>query len=455
MVPDQSPKRGKLGLGVTEEMQRPVKAIDVVGLSKIYQRGDCRVAGYRTLRDSVAQVASNAMQRSKRLFSGNASRDGASRSQFHALRDVSFEVARGEAVGIIGSNGAGKSTLLKVISRITMPTAGRITLKGRISSLLEVGTGFHPELTGAENIFLNGAILGMSRVEIERRFDEIVEFAEVADFLHTPVKRYSSGMFVRLAFSVAAHLSPDILVIDEVLSVGDLRFQRKCLDFVKQLQSTDATILIVSHNMASIRMLCDRVIYMQKGQVAFDGDVSDGVTRYEQDHELAIAPWAEEKLAHQSQSHGFCVKRVELLNQQDEESHLYDMGERIRMRIHFTSKAPIDDAILSVGVCRTDGVSVCNYNTHTDRAPFAVCGGDGVIDLITPPIRLVSERYSIQLMLWSNGFQRLISAQQGPQFQVRHELFGTDFGVFHEPAEWRDLTHSPSPTGGSLTGAVP
>jgi lipopolysaccharide transport system ATP-binding protein len=202
------------------------------------------------------------------------------REEFWALRDVSFAVQPGEVVGIIGRNGAGKSTLLKLLSRITEPTSGRLTLGGRVASLLEVGTGFHPELTGRENVFLNGAILGMTRAEIARKFDAIVEFAEVEQFLDTPVKRYSSGMYVRLAFAVAAHLEPDVLVVDEVLAVGDAEFQRRCLGRMREVSQGGRTVFLVSHNMAAIQALCGRIIWLERGKVAYDGRVDEGVSRY-------------------------------------------------------------------------------------------------------------------------------------------------------------------------------
>ncbi|MCA1832480.1 MAG: ABC transporter ATP-binding protein [Actinobacteria bacterium] len=198
----------------------------------------------------------------------------------HALSDVSFDVAAGEALGIIGRNGAGKSTLLKILSRITRPSGGVVRLRGRVGSLLEVGTGFHPELTGRENIYLNGAILGMSRRDIRRRFDEIVAFAETERFLDTPVKRYSSGMYVRLAFAVAAHLETEILIVDEVLAVGDADFQRKCLGEMEGLRQQGRTLLFVSHNLVAIESVCHRAIYLEQGRVAFDGRADDAVSTY-------------------------------------------------------------------------------------------------------------------------------------------------------------------------------
>jgi lipopolysaccharide transport system ATP-binding protein len=195
------------------------------------------------------------------------------------LKDVSFEIKQGDRVGIIGRNGAGKSTLLKILSRITEPTEGRISINGRVASLLEVGTGFHPELTGRENIYLNGAILGMSRVEIKKKFDEIVAFAEVEKFLDTPVKRYSSGMYVRLAFAVAAHLEPEILIVDEVLAVGDIQFQKKCLGKMEDVGKEGRTVLFVSHNMATVTTLCRRAIWLVNGQVNSEGD-AEHITQY-------------------------------------------------------------------------------------------------------------------------------------------------------------------------------
>ena len=205
---------------------------------------------------------------------------------FWALRDVSLEIREGERLGIIGRNGAGKSTFLKILSRITEPSAGRVTLRGRVASLLEVGTGFHPELTGRENIYLNGAILGMSRVEIRRRFDEIVAFAEVERFLDTPVKRYSSGMYVRLAFSVAAHLEPDILVVDEVLAVGDAQFQKKCIGRMDDVARSGRTVIFVSHNMETVLRLCTRAVLLKAGRLHADGSVESVITEYLRDGEV-------------------------------------------------------------------------------------------------------------------------------------------------------------------------
>src|SRR5262245_46580413 len=232
---------------------------------------------YKTIRESITDIALNPIRRLRAGLSADAPNG---EHAFWALKDVSFEVKRGEVVGIIGRNGAGKSTLLKILSRITEPTAGRVTINGRVASLLEVGTGFHPELTGRENIYLNGAILGMTRAETRRKFDDIVAFAEVERFLDTPVKRYSSGMYVRLAFAVAAHLDPEILIVDEVLAVGDTEFQRKCLGKMGEVASGGRTVLFVSHNLPAVSSLCNELITLADGNIVFHGHPNEGIPSY-------------------------------------------------------------------------------------------------------------------------------------------------------------------------------
>lgn len=259
-------------------MSAPI--ITVAGLGKRYvltheQRSD-------TLRDTLSNGVRGLLRRFTQGKDPNS-------EEFWALRDVNFSINRGEVVGIIGRNGAGKSTLLKILSRITEPTTGRVTLRGRVASLLEVGTGFHPELSGRENIFLNGAILGMSRAEIRAKFDEIVAFAEVERFLDTPVKRYSSGMYVRLAFAVAAHLEPEILIVDEVLAVGDAAFQKKCLGRMNAISRSGRTVLFVSHNVEALRSICQSGILLEAGRVVARGDIQEVISRYHRPQsELAV-----------------------------------------------------------------------------------------------------------------------------------------------------------------------
>lgn len=251
------------------------------GLSKKYLIDhNAEQARYVALRDILARGARNLQRKAGDIVHGRTRDSFARAEEFWALKDVSFEVKRGEILGIIGRNGAGKSTLLKILSRITEPSAGRVTIKGRIASLLEVGTGFHPELTGRENIYLNGSILGMTRAEIQRKFDEIVDFADVEKFLDTPVKRYSSGMYVRLAFAVAAFLEPEILVIDEVLAVGDFEFQRKCLGRMAAVAGDGRTVLFVSHNLGAVEALCTVCIGLQAGRVFHQGTPRETINLY-------------------------------------------------------------------------------------------------------------------------------------------------------------------------------
>ncbi len=264
-------------------MSEPI--ITVEGLSKRYliahnseRQGHKR---YIALRDVIGHELWNIARKTRHMLQGRQVLQGDRVEEFWALKDVSFEVRQGEVIGIIGRNGAGKSTLLKILSRITEPTEGQIVLRGRVGSLLEVGTGFHPELTGRENIFLNGAILGMTRREISKKFDEIVNFSEVENFLDTPVKLYSSGMYVRLAFAVAAHLEPEILIVDEVLAVGDTEFQKKCLGKMDEVSRLEGrTVLFVSHNLAAIAEMADRALLLDAGSIAIDGSVTDALSTY-------------------------------------------------------------------------------------------------------------------------------------------------------------------------------
>ena len=294
-------------------------AIRAEKLGKQYRIGGPQ-ARYKTIRESLVEVAQVPVRGLGKLLrgakrAGNANVD----STIWALKDVSFDVKQGEAVGIIGRNGAGKSTLLKVLSRITKPTEGYAEIHGRVGSLLEVGTGFHPELTGRENIYLNGAILGMKRREIDRKFDEMVAFAEIEKFMDTPVKHYSSGMYVRLAFAVAAHLEPEILLVDEVLAVGDAEFQKKCLGKMGNVAKEGRTVLFVSHNMIAVKKLCQRAVLLQNGHIALDGDVIQVVKWYQ--HSLASSA-AERVWSDPSESPGNDVVRLHSVRVRDKYGHV-------------------------------------------------------------------------------------------------------------------------------------
>ncbi len=311
----------------------------------------------------------------KSAASGGAGADQI--QSFWALNDVSFNVAEGEVVGIIGRNGAGKSTLLKVLSRITDPTRGQVHLRGRMASLLEVGTGFHPELTGRENIFLNGAILGLRKAEITAKFDEIVAFAEVAQFLETPVKHYSSGMYVRLAFAVAAHLNPEILVVDEVLAVGDMAFQKKCLGKMNEVSRGGRTVLFVSHNMAAVENLCQRGIVLEKGSVAFDGATKDAIQHYlnsgSGNRELSGHVVEIQDGENRKSPVGPLLKKVELFT--DGETPLEEglpIGSQLKLKIHFELPRPTDSFNIGIGFNNIFGQRV--FTAHSCFEPDRVHG---------------------------------------------------------------------------------
>jgi lipopolysaccharide transport system ATP-binding protein len=409
-------------------------AVSVDNLSKEYRISSAPAARYGTVRDAVSDAVVGTLRRLRRGAGGRAARDAA--SQFWALKNVSFDVRPGEMLGIIGHNGAGKSTLLKILSRITAPTSGEVQIRGHLSSLLEVGTGFHPELTGRENVFLNGAIMGMARREIVRKYDEIVEFAETQKFMELPVKRYSSGMYVRLAFAVAAHMSPDVLLIDEVLSVGDLAFQRKCMDHARSLRDRNATVIVVSHNMFAIKAMCDRVVCLSRGQVDFDGDAEEAISRYDSRSRLETLPWAREVVGGDPEKAPIRFKHMEVMDEAGQPRTVFAHGERMRLRFHVLAKEPIANPNLVASFMRSDNVACCNYSSGMDHLAVPMIEGEQVFELLTPPLKLVSELYMIHLLIWDQKFQRLFAAQAGSTFHVRDELLSTNFGVFHEPAEW-------------------
>ncbi len=404
-------------------------AIRAENLFKFYKIGAAKQR-HDTLRDQLMHGVRSLFTRNGQSNDHPSILHSQSPDSIWALKDVSFEVKHGEVVGIIGRNGAGKSTLLKILSRITEPTKGRVDVYGRIGSLLEVGTGFHPELTGRENIYLNGAILGMRKREINRKFDEIVTFAEIETFIDTPVKRYSSGMYVRLAFAVAAHLDPDILLLDEVLSVGDLAFQRKCIQFAKSLHDFNRTILIVSHNMFSIKAMCSRVIYLSKGEVRFDGLPESAIELFEIENR---SPLASRTQAEQAVG----IKDIELLDYEGRPTHVFDHGQRMRIRLTFEAGDTVKNANIGVGFIRSDNVGCCNFNTAMDGFTIPALRGSGTIELITPPLKLVSEFYEVHAMIWDVKYTKLYSSQVCTTFHVRHHMLNTHFGVFHESGEWR------------------
>jgi len=372
--------------------------IQVQNLSKQYilrhQTGGR--ASYGSLREEMTRRFSSFFQRQQG--------PDARREEFWALQDVSFEIKQGEAVGIIGRNGAGKSTLLKILSRITRPTKGRIEIEGHVASLLEVGTGFHQELTGRENIFLNGAILGMPRAEIKKRFDEIVAFAEVEKFLDTPVKRYSSGMYMRLAFAVAAHLDPEILIVDEVLAVGDAQFQKKCLGKMEQVSSGGRTVLFVSHQINAVEQLCSRVLLMEKGQLKLDSREVRKVTRkylFGEDDAGTSAPSEWSATGSSSKNPWFSPLRFYLGNQEGQPLSM-PVANHSEIEIYLEADVQILDPALTIGYAiyaESGELLYWSYQSDDAAAPCPPLKPGRVILRGSIPCRLLNEgRYRIELI---------------------------------------------------------
>jgi lipopolysaccharide transport system ATP-binding protein len=338
-------------------------AISVRDLGKLYRIGG-RQERHETFTAALTSALASPVRRLRRL-----GRPVPPEEIFWALKGVSFDLLRGEVLGIIGRNGAGKSTLLKLLSRITEPTHGRIEIHGRLGSLLEVGTGFHPELTGRENIYLNGTILGMKRHEINRKFDEIVAFSGIETFLDTPVKRYSSGMYVRLAFAVAAHLEPEILVVDEVLAVGDVEFQKKCLGKMSEVASEGRTVLFVSHSMAAIKTLCTQALLLHKGVMAGHGEVETTVAAYLNLNSPVQEHGFISDAAHRIGTGAALLHRVELRDGAGHSVEQVMFGQRFEIRALFEVKEVIEDAIIEIGISTLDGLRVATVQNIDEERP--------------------------------------------------------------------------------------
>jgi lipopolysaccharide transport system ATP-binding protein len=382
--------------------------IAVENVSKRYLVGHQSAQGerYTALRDVIGREVRNFARKTIDAVHGRQILQGDEVEEFWALRDVSFEVRQGEVLGIIGRNGAGKSTLLKILSRITEPDRGRAILRGRVASLLEVGTGFHPELTGRENIYLNGAILGMKRTEIKRKFDEIVAFAEVERFLDTPVKRYSSGMYVRLAFAVAAHLEPEILIIDEVLAVGDVEFQRKCLGKIQDVAAKqDRTIIFVSHNMAAIESLCEHALLLVGGRCTTHGKTSDVVQAYLRDIGLASELPLEQRTDREGNGD---IRFVSASLEQSDRRPVLALRCGAEAILHLVienrTSSPARNLQVSLGINNEMGQRVALLDTElTGTAIALVRPGKISVRVVMPRLPLIPGRYRLTMHSTVNG----------------------------------------------------
>jgi len=367
-------------------MSYPV--LQVSGLSKCYRLGE--YSANTQIREVIMGAISKLVKREREQ-----------EQIVWALRDVSFEVQQGEVLGIIGRNGAGKSTLLKLLSRITHPTSGSLKAAGRIASLLEVGTGFHEELTGRENIYLNGSILGMKKKEIEKRLDEIVEFSGINQFIDTPIKRYSSGMRLRLGFAVAAHLSPDILLVDEVLAVGDADFQKKCLDTMDGLRASGRTVLFVSHNMAAVEGLCSRCIWIDAGRVRADGDARSIVGDYMKTFaQSSVGTVDLETIESRSGNGEGRLTHFEFLNEAGEIINLIRSGDRLTMRLHYRAHKKLRDLVIGISIHSEYGALLAaSNNWATGNDIPLVDPGEGFADFEVDSLYLLPGRYYLSLWL--------------------------------------------------------
>jgi lipopolysaccharide transport system ATP-binding protein len=366
----------------------------VENLSKLYLLGHQTTRQETHMRDVITRATDNIWKKTLALFSGQQIIEGDQIEELWALKNVTFEAKQGEVLGIIGRNGAGKSTLLKVLSQITEPTEGRVRINGRVASLLEVGTGFHPELSGRENIFLNGAILGMRRAEIRKRFDEIVSFAGVEKFLDTPVKRYSSGMYVRLAFSVAAHLEADILIVDEVLAVGDYEFQQKCLGKMRDVTSQEGrTVLLVSHNLAAISEMSQRALFLHDGCVALDGAAPQVISQYLAIGQSHSDSRYEATLERQTPH----VSKAEVITSDSNGMHRF--GAPLSIQFHISHQTPMSRACFSLQIVNQYHQAVVHAWAHYPDARFGSSSGATVLTFSFPSLRLNVGKYHLRTHL--------------------------------------------------------
>lgn len=404
--------------------------IEVDSVSKLYRLGASRTS----LREALSNSA-------RRLLHRGHNPDGD--QLFWALKDVSFSIDDGEVLGIIGHNGAGKSTTLKLLSKVIFPTSGQIRTRGRMAALIELGAGFHPDLSGRENIYLNGSILGLKQREIDAQFDSMVEFAGLEKFIDTPVKRYSSGMYVRLAFAVAAHVRADLLLIDEVLSVGDLNFQQKCLNKMRELRDSGATIIFISHNLWSVSSFCGRVLLLSRGSIVADGEPNTVIETYRQlDRAEALARVEARKsqgdqhdaLLSPEQEGDAVITRVDLLDEAGAPEQLFRPKDRLVVRCSYHARRPIETPMFVVRVRRSDGLLCCALpNPAHETHPI---NGEGSFEVCIGPLHLLPDIYSIQVLIANRTMPIVYAASINEPFRIDGRFSEDDEGVFEPDTEW-------------------
>lgn len=398
----------------------------VIQLDKVSKRFLYRPEQPRTLQESFAS-----------LF---GLRNRVPAEELWALRDMSFAVEKGDTVGVIGPNGAGKSTLLKLIARILEPTSGRITVKGRVSTLLELGAGFHPELTGRENVYLNGSILGLTRKQIAERFDALVAFAELERFIDVPVKHYSSGMYIRLGFAVAIHVDPEILLIDEVLAVGDESFQGKCLVRISELQAQGVTILYVSHNLDSVRKICSRALWLDEGVIRSDGNPESVVAHYldsvraEEGIEPSVALSEERRRWGSGEAK---IVEVKFLNTQGKECDLFATGQMMRVKIGYRAHKTIKKPVFGVAIYTSDGIHINGPNTRTSGYEIDYIEGEGEVEFVIDHLPLLRGEYDFTAAIYDyNSIHPFDHHHRMYRFKVKSGPIMESEGTLYIPCRW-------------------
>lgn len=414
-------------------------------ISKKYRIG-ARRAAYLTLRESLTEAMRapfRALRRSEKA------------AFVWALSDVNFEIQPTEVIGIVGRNGAGKSTLLKILSRITQPTSGRVKLYAKTGSMLEVGTGFHPELTGRENVFLNGAILGMKRSDIARKFDEIVAFSEIEEFIDTPVKFYSSGMYVRLGFAVAAYLEPEILIVDEVLSVGDMAFQQKCLQKMRRMREQSRAIILVSHSMIAVKAICSRVMLLSEGRLAADDEPDVVIPLYEKlmDEQNREGKERDEVAQGMGQIQ---ITTVRLLDGERVERQAFEIGEKVIVVVEYDAVEPVKDVIAYAAVRRPDDFICVGTSTKLEGITLPPLEGPGVIEIEFPELLVIPGHYIMDFLFYDHNFEyrAYFLGRRQVEFTVSSKLPSLDkmYGVFYQKQNWKIISHGQGGRGDVVSG---
>ncbi len=405
-----------------------MSVLEFESVSKKFKKGE----KFNSIRDAFPNFL-------KKSFKDNSLKN----QEFWAVKEVSFQIKKGDVVGIMGPNGAGKSTILKLLSKIIIPTSGRISINGRLSALIEVTAGFHPDLTGRENVYLNGTILGMRRKEIDAKFDEIVEFSGITEFIDTPVKRYSSGMYSRLGFSVAAHMDPEILLVDEVLAVGDLAFQAKCAQKMREMLHSGATIVLVSHQLNMIQSLCKRVILLQHGQIIRDGKVDEVIPHYQN----IVFKKSEDEVKHKIAADNRVkvdtsalvdIPQVYFLDEQGKAVSKHSVGDSLTIQMDYSARQPVESPIFLLEIVRSDGVLCCSLRSDEGGLKVESIQGVGSIVMHLGKIVLCPGIYMIKLAIWDREMVHPYVVRNKDIIRIESaQLKGSSDAVFIPECEWQ------------------